>query len=282
MKFLPLTQGFYAIVDNEEYERLSQWKWRVQRSGQKIYVVRTMYSPGGKKKTQTLHREVLNMRRNIPGMVIDHADGNTLDNRRQNLRLCTYSQNAINQPPRRGKQTSKYKGVRFRRTEPHVKKPWMATIHCKGKRYHLGNFFDEFSAVKAYNSAAYRLFGKFAYLNNWDGPTKEKGKDNHPDKPDQSTSSAAPDDFSTPSSPPQLPETLLTTSPPPPRPLQIVPAKTKTPKNVILTAAKNLIKAILPRNLKIPRIKPHQGRHKPAPDASQSAEGGLSGDSYPI
>lgn len=146
MKFLPLTQGFYAIVDNEEFERLSQWKWRVQRSGQKIYVVRTMYSPGGKKKTQTLHREVLNMRRNIPGMVVDHADGNTLDNRRQNLRLCTYSQNAINQPPRRGKQTSKYKGVRFRRTEPHVKKPWMATIHCKGKRYHLGNFIDEFSA----------------------------------------------------------------------------------------------------------------------------------------
>ena len=182
MKFLPLTQGYYAIVDNEEYERLSQWKWRIQRNGNNIYVVRTIYLPDGKQRVRTLHREVLGLHHPTPGKVVDHADGNTLDNRRGNLRLCTHSQNSINQPTRKGKKSSKYKGVFYKPDGRLFKACWKASIKCKGKVHNLGNFYDEFSAVKAYNSAAYRLFGKFAYLNHWDGPTN-KQEDDSPENP---------------------------------------------------------------------------------------------------
>ena len=108
------------------------------------------------------------------GRLIDHVDGNTLDCRKGNLRICTYSQNGANRKGLQKQQTSKYKGVMYIKARGYYKAGWAAVIRCNGEKHYLGFFRDEYVAVKAYNVAAYRCFGGFAYLNRWDGPTSNK------------------------------------------------------------------------------------------------------------
>ena len=95
------------------------------------------------------------------GMVVDHINHNTLDNRKSNLRVCTYSQNHINSASRGG--TSKYKGV-FLYKKGTRKERWRAMAYC-GKPYFLGYFDTEDEAGIAYNNKVKELFGEYAYLN---------------------------------------------------------------------------------------------------------------------
>lgn len=150
---IKLTYGKYAIVDAEDYERLSQYKWCAVEKG------RTYYA-----KTLGLNGSIVSMHRivaNAPkGLIVDHINHNGLDNRRSNLRLCTTTQNQRNSRPRPG-SSSKYKGVCWCKSS----KKFRARIYINRKSVDIGYFTDEIAAAKAYDRKARELFGEFAYLN---------------------------------------------------------------------------------------------------------------------
>lgn len=151
-KLIPLTQGKFAIVDADDYEFLMQWRWFAENSKKNRYYARANI----KAKKIRLHRLILN---DPQGFQIDHINGDTLDNRRCNLRIATHSQN--NQNRRKTKGRSKYKGVYF--YKPYSN--WRAQIQIDGVMKFIGYYPCEESAAKAYNEAALKYFGEFARLN---------------------------------------------------------------------------------------------------------------------
>ena len=146
---IPLGHGLFATVDAADYEELSKYKWHANRRGRKIYAICVQ-----KGVVTSMHRMIMRARK---GYVVDHIDGNGLNNRRCNLRVCTRRQNVANMGPRGG--ASEFVGV-FRQ-----KKKWGAQIVCRGKKYTLGSYDDEVEAAKARDRKAYELHGEFAYLN---------------------------------------------------------------------------------------------------------------------
>jgi len=153
-RLIPLTQDKFAIVDAEDYERLSRYKWHASKKGRCWYAASQR-----SKKRLTMHRVILNAPR---GLVVDHINHNGLDNRRKNLRLCTVAQNNQNSRPHiRLNKLSKYKGVTFDKN----RNLFNASIRQNKKGYFLGGFKEERDAAKAYDKKARELFGKFAYLN---------------------------------------------------------------------------------------------------------------------
>jgi len=167
MERLALTQGYYALVDEQDYDRLVKFRWHVKKSRGFIYGVRSV-SVRGWFKTIPLHYDVLGLCYPMPGFTVDHINGNGLDNRRGNLRLCTPSQNHYNKPPRKGAR-SKYKGVIPVQRKHGYK--YEANITVNKKRRHLGTYDNEYTAMSVYNSWAMRLHREFAYLNIWEGPS---------------------------------------------------------------------------------------------------------------
>lgn len=147
MKFIPLTQGRFTFVDDEDFDALNKFKWYYERG----YACRK----NGKK--EYMHK-VINQ--TPEGMHTDHIDGNRLNNTRGNLRSCTASQNIMNRKISTGK-SSAYKGVSFYKRHGY----WVAGIMRDRKDIHLGVFDTEIEAARAYNAAATKLFGEFARLN---------------------------------------------------------------------------------------------------------------------
>lgn len=153
IRFIPLTQGKFAVVDAEDYDWLAKYKWFVSQSGNSFYAMRS------RRGTKVLmHRQIMNASN---GLLVDHIDGNGLNNRRCNLRLCTRYQNSCNSRPYKNNLYSKYKGVNWDKRYNR----WYARIHKLGKRFFLGSFDNEIDAAKAYDKKAKELFGEFAYLN---------------------------------------------------------------------------------------------------------------------
>lgn len=149
VRYIALTQGQFAIVDATDYEWLNKYRWCASKHAGKYYARRFTT-----KGTIWMHREIM---QTPPGMVVDHISGNSLDNRRGNMRNCKPHQNAYNKPPRG--RTSKFKGV-----YPHGDR-WEARIKHKGRRYHLGLFATELEAAKARDAKARELEGEYAYIN---------------------------------------------------------------------------------------------------------------------
>jgi len=147
-KRIPLTEGYYALVDAADYETLSQYNWRFYNG----YAARQQG-----RKTIYMHRQIAEP---PDGMMVDHANRNKLDNRRSNLRVCTRRENILNQA---GKQTSRsrFKGVEYRKGSDKC----FARIRVGGKRLWLGSFDDEAEAARAYDRAAVEHLGEFAHLN---------------------------------------------------------------------------------------------------------------------
>jgi hypothetical protein len=155
VRYIPLTQGKYAIVDAEDYERVSRYKWCLSRSGNQLYAQRRSHG-----KTIRMHQFIMNPPK---GMVVDHIDGNGLNNRRSNLRICTRRQNGWNLRRRkRPGAPSQYVGV-----YPYKDRPgkWYVKVQCRGEVTNLGPFDSDIEAARARDRKARELFGEFARLN---------------------------------------------------------------------------------------------------------------------
>lgn len=131
MKEIPLTQGKAALVDNEDYERLSKFKWCAVKYRKNFYAVRNVRMPGGKWRLRFLHQEVLPPK---DGFITDHKHGQTLDNRKSELRYATYTENQRNQSKRRDGVTSQFRGVHWRKDRG----CFCAQIKINGRNTHLG------------------------------------------------------------------------------------------------------------------------------------------------
>lgn len=157
MKEIPLTQGFTAIVDDEDYEAISQHRWFAHVHQTSVYAYRNIKLGNGKFTLQAMHRLVLERAAGQPlprRMHVDHINRNGIDNRRGNLRLATPTQNQANQRKRQHTR-SRFKGVAWNQGKWRV---------FAGGEY-CGSFTDEIEAARAYDAAASRKWGEFASLN---------------------------------------------------------------------------------------------------------------------
>jgi len=145
-KIIPLTQGKVAIVDDEDYEYLNQFKWYARKHRNTFYAARNIYR-NGKQTVLSMHTAVMGRKK---GLEIDHINGNGLDNRRSNLRFVTHRQNLQN---RHTAKTSKYPGVNWSK----IAHKWRAYIEINGKQIHLGYFNNEYEAYLAYQKAVEKL-----------------------------------------------------------------------------------------------------------------------------
>ncbi len=152
MKQIELTQGFTTLVDDEDYERVSNHSWCILKL--KCCYAQTRIN----KKTITLHRFLLNL--TDSKIKVDHIDGDGLNNQKSNLRIATTQQNNFN---RKGESSniSGYKGVVFRSKQ----KRWLAQIRVNKQYFYLGTYDSKEDAAKAYNKAAIKYHGEFARLN---------------------------------------------------------------------------------------------------------------------
>jgi len=153
-----LTQGEFALVDEEDFVRLRQHVWTLTRSKHLKYGYRQSWESGGVVNNVRLHREVLRLP--VGGPHVDHINGNGLDNRKSNLRVATQKQNSRNQKLSAA-NTSGFKGVYW---HP-LSQRWSAKIKVNGKVVSLGTHADPKDAAAAYNTAAKQYFGEFARLN---------------------------------------------------------------------------------------------------------------------
>lgn len=160
MREIPLTKGYCAQVDDEDYEELVTHKWKAHiRDEHHIYAVRS-FKKGGRKGTWIaiqMHRVITHAG---PRVVVDHINGNTLDNRRGNLRVCEQKFNAMNRRSH-AEKTCRFKGVLLDKKSG----LWVAAIRKDGHRKSLGYFDRDIDAALAYNIAAIEMFGEFALLN---------------------------------------------------------------------------------------------------------------------
>ena len=155
MKEIPLTQGKFALVDDEDFDRINQWKW-CYRQG---YAIRGVNLGKRKVKTIQMHTLIIGTPK---GMTTDHINGNKIDNRRSNLRICTQKQNTKNrQVSKKIVKSSTYKGVSWHKQN----KKWQANIKVNYHHIYLGTFKTENEAARAYDTAATKHFGEFARLN---------------------------------------------------------------------------------------------------------------------
>lgn len=155
---IPLTRGYVALVDNEDYERIAVHRWQVNFSnrpgrGRLLYANRHT-TVEGVKESFFMHRVILGPKR---GEVVHHVNGDGLDNRRANLRFCTTAINVAGGEWRRG--LSGYRGVSL----DHGK--WAAQISYQGKTVHIGRFSGSVEAALAYDQVCLELRGEFAVLN---------------------------------------------------------------------------------------------------------------------
>ena len=153
-KIIPLSRGLETIVDENMFEELSKHKWHIHDSRGKLYAygyIRHL------RRHVKMHRMIINAPSDKD---VDHINGDTLDNRKSNLRLCNQSQNQANRKMNKNNKSG-YRGVHW----DEQGRRWKAQIKVNGKKIGLGLFYDKNEAALAYNIAAKESFGEFASLN---------------------------------------------------------------------------------------------------------------------
>ena len=155
---IPLTNGMVALIDDEDLPLVSRFSWSYT---QVLYATTGYaYAATGKDKSGPGMKMCHFLTRPPAGMTIDHINGDGLDNRRANLRICTRAENCRNRRKQQKPTASIYKGVQRRKPAG-----WCAVIRACGLQRHLGNFRDEVEAAKAYDAAARKFHGAFACVN---------------------------------------------------------------------------------------------------------------------
>jgi hypothetical protein len=151
LKTVPLTRGYYAIVDDEDYFRVSVISWfaKVSSNGKTARAVGNI-----KGKKVPMSRFLLNA---TAGSVVDHIDGNPLNNQKKNLRICSQSQNLMNQRVR-DDNSSGVKGVSYHKQSM----TWHAYIQVNGKRKNIGFFYSKDEAISARREAETKVYGEYA------------------------------------------------------------------------------------------------------------------------
>jgi hypothetical protein len=166
MKKIKLTRGKFAIVDDEDYEELNKYKWIVTDSNRSktFYAARYVgknengiYLLEHRKKVVKMHSILMNTPK---GMTVDHINCNGLDNRKKNIRLCSFAENKRNSSLSKN-NSSGYKGVSWHNTM----RKWRARISFKNNLIVLGYFFNKKEEASTYNEAAKKYHGEFANLN---------------------------------------------------------------------------------------------------------------------
>lgn len=155
MKAITLSNGLTALVDDEDFQTVAAYRWQANQHGNGWRAARHTRRADGSKTKQYMHQLLM------PGVaLVDHINGNALDNRRANLRPATRAGNSRNQR-RRHDNRSGFKGVSWEARRG----AWRAYIRADGRQIHLGQFHDPSEAARAYDNAARRLHGAFAALN---------------------------------------------------------------------------------------------------------------------
>ena len=154
VSLIPLSKGKMAVIDSMYYEWLSNWSWSAVEKSNTFYAKRNQST---KPYTTRMHRQILSAPK---GVEVDHKNGDGLDNRRCNLRMCTHSQNLMNMRKPQS-NTSGYKGVGWHKGSC----VWHAAIKYRKKRIHLGSFKDPVKAAIVYDKAAIKYFGEYANTN---------------------------------------------------------------------------------------------------------------------
>jgi hypothetical protein len=148
--FSKITKGYTVIVSPEDAKLLDRNKWSSKTDKHSVYAQRSALG-----KTVRLHREIM---RPPVGHLVDHINGNGLDNRRSNLRLATHAQNSVNR-------------INFRKSKRgfigvyRAKKRWQAMINTEQGHIHLGSYTTPEEAAKVRDAAAFAKYGEFAQLN---------------------------------------------------------------------------------------------------------------------
>lgn len=159
MKKIHIKDDIYALVDNEDFERVNAYTWSLNSNGYAVTNIPCGYRPDGKVKFRgiKMHRFIMNLQKGDPNL--DHRDLNKLNNQKGNLRFATKGQNARNKP-RHSNNKSGYKGVTIHKASG----LYLATIVFDGKTYSTYHH-DKIEAALSYNAMAVRLHGEFARLN---------------------------------------------------------------------------------------------------------------------
>lgn len=157
MKYINLTQGKKAIIDNRDYEMLNKKKWHVYKSSSGRYYASRNNSRKHKDGHYLLkmHREIMGLQK-YDKRQVDHINGNSLDNRRSNLRIVTPQQNSWN----RKAQKNSNSGVRGVYKHTQINK-WVAQIKVGSKRIHIGSFDTIEDAKLAYDKKAELYYGEY-------------------------------------------------------------------------------------------------------------------------
>jgi len=156
---IPLGEGEFTLVSPCDYYWLNNFNWCIVGCDERMYAARVLRKTEfGWLRTVYLHRVIMNAPK---GLLVDHRNNNGLDNRRENLRLATHSQNMINRPKTKSKTTSRFVGVYFQKNRG----KWAARINYQKNQIWLGRFDNEIDAAKAYDAAAKKYHGEFARLN---------------------------------------------------------------------------------------------------------------------
>jgi hypothetical protein len=144
---IPLGEGRFTIVDPLIFYKLNKFHWTIDGREDRIYAVRNVVSADHHSRSVRMHREIMKA---APGVIIDHKNNNTLDNRAANLRPATHAQNAHNRRKMRRKTSSRFIGPRLEKKT----NLFRVEIMHLGKRIYIGRFANEIDAARAYDEAA--------------------------------------------------------------------------------------------------------------------------------
>lgn len=155
---IPLSQGYSAVIDEEDWPLVSAYRWHTKLNGRLIYATRNLLKDDSNQH-RLMHRLLLDAK---PGESVDHIDGDGLNNRRSNLRKCTHMQNKWNETKLRASNKSGFKGVS---QMPRCPSRWVAHITVRGRNTYIGSYRTPEEAARAYDCAAYAHYGEFAAPN---------------------------------------------------------------------------------------------------------------------